>query len=309
MIVDCYTHIWESPKQLGRSFTPPGNDSDRRDRSPGDDPPGHVGVEEHLAAAEPVDVAIVLGFKSYHLDSEIPNRYVADYVRQHPDRLIGFAGVDPNKPREAVEEMRVARDELGMQGIGLSPAAQNIHPCHTNAKICYEAAAEMQMPVFFHTGVRNHPDCVLQYAQPILLDEVAREFPTLRIIIAHLGFPWVNETLVLLGKHPNVYSDISWLLHRPWQTYQALLSAYHFGVMHKLLFSSGFPYTSPAHCIEALYGINHTAQGTNLPTIPREHLRGIVERNALQLLGISSAVVARPSSERKQEALLDDDEP
>ncbi|MGB2987449.1 MAG: hypothetical protein WBE26_16415, partial [Phycisphaerae bacterium] len=74
---------------------------------------------------------------------------------------------------------------------------------------------------------------------------------------------------------------------QPWQAYQVLLSAYEYGVMDKLLFGSGFPVAAASYCIEALYSINHLVHGTSLPTIPREHLRGIVERDALSLLGIA----------------------
>ncbi len=102
-----------------------------------------------------------------------------------------------------------------------------------------------------------------------------------------MGFPWVNETALLLGKHENVFAETSWLLNEPWQAYQALLTAHQFGVMNKLLFGSGFPNASAAHCIEELYGISHLVHGTNLPTIPREQLRGIVERDTLKLLGIT----------------------
>src|SRR5205085_6479434 len=99
---------------------------------------------------------------------------------------------------------------------------------------------------------------------------------------------WVDECVVLLGKHPNVFADISGLLHRPWQAFNTLLTAYQYGVMDKLLFGSDFPYTSAATCIEALYSINQLTLGTNLPSVPRQHLRGIVERDALAILGIAS---------------------
>ena len=76
------------------------------------------------------------------------------------------------------------------------------------------------------------------------------------------------------------------MLSRPWQAYNALVEAYQAGVIDKLLFGSDFPYTSAEDCIEALYSINQLAQGTNLPVVPREALRGIVERDALNLLGL-----------------------
>ncbi len=287
MIVDCYTCIWDSNDQLGRGDWTRRPMSPRLRPVPGDHPPDRADVERHWAASQPVDTSIVVGFKSAHLEAEIPNALLADYVKRHPENIVGFAGIDPTDPQQAIHDMQEAANDLALKGVALSPAAQNFHPAHTNAKACYDVASQMGLPVLFHTGLRNGPETVLQYAQPILLDEVAREFPNLKILIAHMGFPWTNETITLLAKHANVFSDISWLLHQPWQAYQALLSAYQYGVTEKLLFGSGFPYTIAANCIEALYGINHLAQGTNLPIIPREQLRGIVERDALSLLGIS----------------------
>jgi predicted TIM-barrel fold metal-dependent hydrolase len=101
-----------------------------------------------------------------------------------------------------------------------------------------------------------------------------------------MGYPWVEECVVMLGKHPNIYADISSLLHRPWQAYNALLSAYQYGVIDKLLFGSDFPYTQATAAIESLYRINQLVTGTNLPTVPRPHLAAIVERDTLALLGL-----------------------
>ena len=286
MIVDCFTHIWDSPAQVGLTschrrgrlkFSLAG---DQEDQIPA------ATTRQHLEACAPVDRAIVLGFKSHCLGAEIPNDKVAAYVREHPEKLIGFAGLDPTRPREAVAELHRARDELGMRGIAIAPAAQDFHPSHSTASRLYDVASELGMPVLFHSGIDFGAETKLEYAQPVLLDEVAREHPDLKIIIAHMGYPWVQETIVMLGKHANVYSDISWLLHQPWQAYLALSSAFQHGVIDKLLFGSGFPFTSAAHTMEALYSINHMCHGTNMPTIPREQLRGIVERNALELLAI-----------------------
>ena len=143
------------------------------------------------------------------------------------------------------------------------------------------------MPVLFHPGSQFTEQSKLEYGRPFLLDEVARSFPKLRIVVAQLGQPWVEETIVVLGKHPNCFADVSGLLRRPWQAYNALVSAYQYGVIDKLLFGSDFPYTNATECIEALYSLNQMAQGTNLPLVPREALRGIVERDTLALLGLS----------------------
>jgi len=305
MIVDCYTHVWDSPNQLGRLADSLENGWSVSADVAGGRTPQDAAVSVHLAASRDVDATVVLGFKSHYLGAEIPNDTVAAYVQSHPDRLLGCAGIDPSVPGEALEEIDRAGDDLGMKGIALAPAAQDLHPCDSRAEFIYERAAERQMPVFFHPGIHIAKPCKLAYAQPVLLDEVARNYPTLKIVVAHLGYPWINETLVLLAKHDNVFSDISWLLHQPLQVYQALLSAHQYGVIDKLLFGSGFPYSSPAQSTENLYSINHLCAGTNLPKIPREALRGIVERDALELLGLPPLTPVKQSS--TPSTVLDED--
>src|SRR5688500_15171324 len=110
MIVDCHTHVWDSVEQLGSSL---GLWETRTvGRASGAVPRAALG--DHLAAAKPVDKSFVLGFKSHYLRADVPNDFVAGYVRKHSDRMIGFASLDPSRPREAVSDMRRAREQLGM---------------------------------------------------------------------------------------------------------------------------------------------------------------------------------------------------
>ena len=293
MIVDCHTHIWQSPDQLGQldlgeaprpgakrspRFSPSGKSQWRT--VPAGDP------DHHWAESAVVDKSIVLGFKSKYLQAEIPNSYVAEYVNRFPQKLIGFAGIDPTE-RSALDELHAARDHLLLRGITLSPANQDFHPCDTRAMRLYAEAEKLAMPILVHPVGQFTEQSKLEFARPQLFDEVARTFPMLRIIFAQLGQPWLEETICLLGKHTNVYADVSGLLSRPWQAYNALVAAHESQVIEKLLFGSDFPYTSITECIEALYSINQLAQGTNLPVVPRESLRGIVERDALGLLGLA----------------------
>lgn len=290
MIIDCHTHVWETVEQLGQGT----GLWDTRGRAGRYSAPPKAGTEEHLAATHPVDKAFVLGLKSHYLKAEIPNAYVASYVRRHSDRLIGFAGADPSRPQEAIQDLRRAQSDLGMQGVTVWPAGQDFHPASSAAMRFYDQACRLQMPIMFHMEVQVSASSKMEFARPFLLDEVAREFPTLKIIISQLGYPWIDETIGLLAKHPNVFADISGLLQYPWQAYNALVSAYQAGVMDALLFGSNFPFTSAAECIESLYSINQFCHGTNLPNIPREQLRRIVERNTLELLGLESRNTPAP---------------
>lgn len=274
MIVDCHTQIWDSSAQWGKAAVSAVADVTCAD------------VAKHREAIDKVDRAIVLGFKSLYLEAEIPNRSIAEYVRRNPSKIVGFAGIDPTE-RDWLEELRIAQEELQLKGVTISPSMQNFHPSDTHAMRLYEECARRRMPIVFEQNHRNAASKI-EYARPLLLDEIAREFPELRIVVAHMGYPYIDETVVLLGKHQHIYADIAGLLRQPWLTYNALLTAHEYGVIGKLLFGSNFPFRLPATCIEALYSINQLSQGTNLAAIPREQLRGIVERDTLALLGIEA---------------------
>src|SRR4051812_31967954 len=290
MIVDCHTHVWQSPDQLGqldlgeiqRSLRTRTARLAANARTVWRSIPS-ADADHHYAQTSLVDKSIVLGFKSRYLRAEIPNKLVAEYVSRDPQKLIGFAGIDPTE-REALSDLRIAKNELRLRGVTISPASQDFHPTDSRAMNMYAEAETLGMPVLVHPVGQFTEQSKLEFARPYLMDEVARTFPRLRIVIAQLGQPWIDETIVLLGKHPNVYADVSGLLGRPWQAYNALVTAHQYGVMDKLLFGSDFPYTSATECIEALYSLNQIAQGTQLPVVPREALRGIVERDTLTLL-------------------------
>ena len=105
----------------------------------------------------------------------------------------------------------------------------------------------------------------------------------------------------MMGKHQRVFGDVAGLLQSPWKTYNALVSAYQFNVMDKVLFGSGFPHLTAAEAIENVYRLNEIAQGTNLPSIPRESLRSIVERDALDDLGIAVPADRPPRTPAREE--------
>jgi uncharacterized protein len=289
MIVDCHTRIWASEEQLGRA-------------SVSDHPPVNADESRHRAAIDPVDKAIVLGFKSRYLGAEIPNRFVAEYQRRNANKVIGFAGIDPLDPNWKTE-LRAAADELNLKGVVVSPEMQNFHPTDTRAMRLYEECTRRRLPLLFEQDHRN-PAAKMRYAEPLLLDEVAQEFPDLRIVIARLGYPWVPQTVVLLAKHANVYADIAGLLPQRWTAYTALVAAHEYGVLDKLLFGSDFPFRSPALCIESLYSLNQFCLESNLERIPRELLRGIVERDALAALGIEAQT---PSPVKRTSQIFDEE--
>ena len=287
MIVDVSTRIWNAIDDLGE---PVAAAARRRVDGPWD--PLTASFERHEEAIAPVSAAFVLGLQCAQLGAEIDDATIAGHLRRDPARLIGFAGIDPNTleaagagPRAVRQRVEAAR-EAGLSGVTVSPAAAGFHPTSTAAMALFEACADLCMPVHVETGTLLAREARMEFSQPYLLDEVARQLPTLRMVLGGLGSPWLEQTLALLGKHPSVFADISGFATRPWQLYNALLSAHQAGVMPQLLFGSGFPFSTPEQAIIALYSVNGQTQGTPLPGIPREQLRGIVERDALACLGL-----------------------
>src|SRR2546423_1439784 len=134
MIVDCHTHVWQSPDQLGQvdlAHLPKPVRSPRplriaAGRAAWRSVPS-ADADHHWAQTGMVDKSIVLGFKSRYLRAEIPNTYVADYVNRFPQKLIGFAGIDPTE-ESAIEELQAAQSVLHLRGVTVSPANQDFHP-------------------------------------------------------------------------------------------------------------------------------------------------------------------------------------
>lgn len=279
MIIDVHTHVWESA-HIADAFV-----QDAR-RSAGD-PALEIAVdlEAHWAAMAPVDRAIVLGFRARHVGVLVPNEYVAAYVAQHPEKLIGFGSVDPHDA-DAVPQLEHAVQRLGLRGLKVAPIYQNMHPTDQRFVGLMAAAEALDVPVLIHQGTTFCENVSLELANPVLLQPLALQFPRLRMVIAHMGHPWIAETMVLIRKHRHLYSDVSALYYRPWQFYNALVLAMEYGVLDRLLFGTDYPFTTPASTIDALRRVNDMVEGTRLPQIPLDRIEAMIHRNALPLLGL-----------------------
>jgi predicted TIM-barrel fold metal-dependent hydrolase len=280
MIVDVHTHVWECPCHIGEQFI-----HDAR-RTAGE---GYkdisVDLDKHWEAMQPADRAVVLGFRARHVGVLVPNEYVAEYVSRHPERLIGFCSVDP-QDADAVEQLDDSVQRLKLQGLKMGPIYQNVAPGDSRFRRIMKRAEELRIPMLIHQGTTFCENVDLEIAHPVQLQPLAIEFPNLRMVIAHLGHPWINETLVLIRKHPNLYSDISALYYRPWQFYNALVAAMEYGVLDRLLLGSDYPFTTPESTMAALRQVNKMVEGTNLPRIPEAKIEAMIHRDTLDLLGI-----------------------
>jgi len=131
-----------------------------------------------------------------------PNDYVAAYVAQHPDKLIGFASVDPNDPGSA-DQLRAAVDELGLRGLKVAPIYQGLRPAPASEQSgCFAVAEDSGSPSFGTKAHRSYGRDRSKYSNPVAVDEVAIRHPELRVVVAHLGHPWIEETIRSRAQAP-----------------------------------------------------------------------------------------------------------
>jgi predicted TIM-barrel fold metal-dependent hydrolase len=243
-------------------------------------------LEEHWRAMSGVGRAVVLAMRFRNVGVDVSNDTVGSYVRQHPDKLLGFMSVDPHEP-DPVNEMERAYYSLGLKGIKMSPIYQDYHPMDKKAQKIYARAQELGLPILVHQGATFPRRAPLKHGMPYLLEDVALAFPDLRMVIAHLGHPWEHETIVLIRKQPNLYSDISGLFYRPWQFYNSMVLAQEYNVMHKLFFGSDWPIATWEDTARGLRTINRVVGDAPLPKVSLDAIEEIIERNSLEILGLA----------------------
>ena len=170
------------------------------------------------------------------------NRYVADYAKEDPRRLISCGGLHPRNTLNILADVdEILRLKIRM--IKIHPPHQLLFPNDylngvKELEIIYRAAEANGIPVMFHTGTSIFPHARNRYADPIYLDDVAVDFPKMKILMAHGGRPlWMQTAFFLLRRHSNVYLDISGIPPKGLLKYFPRLEE----IAHKTLFGTDWP--------------------------------------------------------------------
>jgi len=175
------------------------------------------------------------------------NNIVAGYIKEYPDRLIGFAGIDPRRGKEAIQELERCIGELGFKGVKLWPLT-GFYPDDLEYYPFYERAEDLGAVILCHTGM-GITKSYIKYNRPMYIDKIAVDFPKIKIIMAHMGDPWINEAIAVATKNPNVYVDISGLepsfKRAPFVFFQNVLQAKMRCGINKILFGTDWPLFAP----------------------------------------------------------------
>jgi len=192
----------------------------------------------------PVDAERETGFRRYS------NEEVAGIAAENSDIMIPFASIDPAKGKAGAREARRLVREFGVRGFKFHPTMQGFYPNERWAYPLYEAIQDEGAITLFHTGqtgvgagMHGGMGMRLKYSNPIHLDDVAVDFPDLKIIMAHPSFPWQEEALSVATHKPNVYIDMSgW---SPKYFPKILIQYANTILKKKMLFGSDWPAITP----------------------------------------------------------------
>ncbi len=208
----------------------------------------------------------------------VPNEAVIAAARAHGDVMIPFASVNPLRA-DAVERARrlIAGGEV--RGFKLHPPLQEFAPNDRRVYPFYEAVQESRLPVIFHTGhsgigtgVRGGGGIRLKFGAPMLIDDVAVDFPDMPIVLAHPSFPWQDEAISICLHKPQVYVDLSGWSPKYFST--TLVQYANTLLREKLLFGSDYPLITPDRWLR------------DFAALPiREEVRPLIlKENAIRLL-------------------------
>lgn len=228
-----------------------------------------------MAVAFGVDSALTTG------QPRIPNEFIVERSLEHQDVLIPFASVDPRRGAEGLAETRDLLDQGVVKGFKFHPNIQQFFANDEVAYPMYELLESAGSIALFHTGhsgigsgLPGGGGIRLKYGNPMHVDDVAVDFPNLKIILAHPSFPWQDEALSVAMHKPQVYIDLSgW---SPRRFPPQLVDAINGTLQNRVLFGSDFPLIEPERWIAAFEGL----------TIDAEVVPKVLKTNAANLLGV-----------------------
>ena len=180
----------------------------------------------------------------------VSNEEVLQFAADNSDIAIPFVSIDPHRGAEGVKQAKRLLAGGAVRGLKLHPPVQRFFPNEPLAYPLYEVFAEARLPVIFHTGhsgigtgLPGGGGVRLKYGNPLPIDDVAVDFPTLPIIMAHPSFPWQDEAISICLHKPNVYIDLSgW---SPKYFSPTLVQYANTLLKHKVLFGSDYPLITP----------------------------------------------------------------
>jgi hypothetical protein len=182
------------------------------------------------------------GSKGHPANWHLPYEMVAEVIKKFPKRFKGLAGLDPAEGMEGVRKLEYAIKELGFIGAHLYPHWFELPPHHRKYYPFYAKCVELDVPIQMQVGhclvyTKDRP--LKSVGRPIYLDTIACDFPELKLVGIHTGWPWVEEMISVSWKHPNVYIGTDAYAPKYWKP--ELINFINSWGQDKVMFGTDFP--------------------------------------------------------------------
>jgi predicted TIM-barrel fold metal-dependent hydrolase len=226
--------------------------------------------------------------------SKSNNPSVVEFTTKFPNKFIGFAGVDPHKGMRGIYELKTLVEEKGLRGAAIDPYLAQIYVNDAKFYPIYAKCCELDIPVIITTGPATLvPNTVIDHVAPRYIDFVARDFPELKIVVSHGGYPWVNEMIMVTQRNANVYLELSEYEFFPQS--EAYIQAINTLISDKVIFASAHPF------------VDFRVALKNYETIPfsPEVREKIMYKNAARILKIEECSAAAPASQDMERLIIE----
>ena len=250
-------------------------------RADQDRTPTVAAIAEHYRSRRMAAVIFTVAAEAGTGHPALSSEEIADQAAVHADVLIPFGSVDPHAGKAAVTRARRLVEGHGVRGFKFHPSMQAFEPNDTRHYPLYEVLQELGVPALFHTGqtgigagLPGGRGIKLRYSAPMLIDDVAADFPDLTIVMAHPSVPWQDEAISIATHKANVYIDLSgW---SPKYFPPQLIRAANSFLKAKVLFGSDFPLLTPERWLRDFETLDIKPEVRPL----------ILKDNAIRMLGL-----------------------
>ncbi|WP_049899068.1 amidohydrolase family protein [Halococcus agarilyticus] len=217
--------------------------------------------------------ALKFGNPDGGMEIDVPHEWVADVAEAYPDRIRGMAGINPREGMDGVARLEEYVEDHGFVAGILEPYGWDLPLNHRQFYPFYAKCAELDVPVVMQVG-HSAMRMPSGHGKPILLDDVALDFPDLDVVGCHTGWPWSKELEAMAWKHPNVYLGAT--AHAPKYWEENVVNFIRSRGQDKVVFGTDYPVLDYDTAIPQLddLGLNATVE------------RKLLSENARSLFGV-----------------------
>jgi len=263
-----------------------------------------VSIEQYLQKMDRanIDRSLLIAVRAGDLDVrgsfEIEYARVAEVCSDHPQRFSGLAGVDPFRGMQGIYDLSQAVNELGFVGAHLYPHWFGLAPDDRRYYPYYAKCCELDIPIMMQVGhnlVYSRERRLPSVGRPIALDNVAIDFPDLKLLGIHIGIPWTDEMISMAWKHENIFIGVDAYAPKYWP--QQLVHYLNTYGREKVLFGTDWPVIDPERAMTEIDQMEIRPEAKAL----------LMRDNALRVFRLpESSTSARPSI--KPPTAVDDDD-